>query len=320
MKTQKLLALGLVFLLCLGATSAFGGSQTKSKKGKYVIGWALSNFNDKWLSYMLNAAQARAKELSDEANVIFVDGKDDPARQLSQVESFIAQGVDAIVVIPVNTDATDPITTACKEAGIPLVSVNRYMKNQQEAAAYVGSESIKAGILQMEYVAKKLGGKGNIVILRGGDGHEATVNRTLGNKQVIKEKYPDIKIVAEQTGKWFRAEAMSITENWLQSGIKFDAVVANNDEMAIGAIMALEDVGLIDKVIVAGIDATPDALEYMKKKTLACTVFQNAKGQGATSVDVALKLAKGESVEKEVWIPYELVTPEQIETYLARWK
>jgi len=339
MKTRKLVAVGLVLVLVLSLMVGCGQkaaeqtqpAETKeepkaeepkaeAKKDKYTIGWCLSNFDDKWLSYMLNAAQEKAKEISNEAEVIFVDGKDDPAKQLSQVESFIAQKVDAIVVVPVNTDATEPITNACKEAGIPLISVNRYMKNQDDATSYVGSKSIEAGIMQMEYIGEKMGGKGNIVILRGGDGHEASVNRTLGNKQVIEQKYPDIKVVAEQTGKWMRPEGMAITENWIQSGLQFDAVVCNNDEMAIGAIMALKEAKLLDKVLVAGIDATPDALEYMKDGSLDVTVFQNAKGQGAGSVEAALKVAKGETIDKEVWIPYELVTPDKIDEYVAKWK
>ena len=337
MKTRKLLAMGLILVMMLTlavgcgqkaqesakpAETSNGGTKEESKaesKEKVKIGWALSNFDDKWLSYMLNAAQEKAKELPD-AEVIFVDGKDDSAKQMSQIENFIAQGVDAICVIPVNTDATGPLTQACKEAGIPLISVNRYLKNQEEATAYVGSDSIQSGILQMEYVGEKLGGKGNIVILRGADGHEAAENRTKGNKQVIAEKYPDIKVIAEQTAKWDRAEGMRITENWIQSGMQFDAVVANNDEMAIGAIMALKEAGLMDKVLVAGIDATPDALEYLKEGTLACTVFQNAKGQGAGSIEAAYKIAKGEKIDKEIFIPYELVKPEQYEEYMAKWK
>lgn len=325
MRRSKLLVLGLVAMLVLSMVTVSGcgrnnaGGEGDGKKEKVVIGWALSNFDDKWLSYMLNAAQEKAKELSDVADVIFVDAGDDPAKQLAQVESFIAQGVDVIVVIPVNTDATEPITNAAKEAGIPLISVNRYMKNQEDATAYVGSESIKAGIMQMEYVGELLGGEGRIAILRGGDGHEASVNRTLGNKQVIAERFPGIEVVAELTGNWSRARGMEITENWIQSGLQFDAIVANNDEMAIGAIMALTEAGLIDKVVVAGIDATPDALEYMKNGTLAVTVFQNARGQGAGSVEAAYRLAIGETIEREVWIPYELVTPELVDEYIAKW-
>lgn len=325
MVRSKLVALGLALVMILSLVGC-GQQAAPSKSGesapatkKVVIGFSLANFDDKWLSYMLNAAQAQAKMYPD-AEVIFVDAKNDSAKQMSQVESFIAQKVDAMVINPVNTDATEPLTKAAKAANIPLISVNRFFKNQDEATAYVGSESIQSGILQMQYAGEKMGGKGNIVILRGGDGHEASVNRTEGNKKVIREKYPDIKIVAEQNGNWDRAKAMSITENWIQSGIKFDAVIANNDEMAIGAIIALKEAKLMDKVFVAGIDATPDALQFMKEGTLKATVFQNAKGQGAGSIEAAYKVAKGEKIDKNVFIPFELVPPDKIDEYIAKWK
>lgn len=285
---------------------------------KITIGFSMPTFDDKWLSYMLNAAQAKAKTLTD-AEVIFVDAKNDTAKQMSQLENFVAQKCDAIVVCPVDTDATEPYTKAAKAANIPLISVNRLFKNQDDATAYVGSESIKAGIMQMEYLAKKMNGKGNIVILRGDDGNEAARMRTEGVKQVLKN-YPDIKIVAEQTGKWQRPLGMQIMENWLQSGMKIDAVASNNDEMAIGALMAIKDAGKLGKILVGGVDATPDALKEMKDGKLNVTVFQNAEGQGAGAVETAYKAAKGEKVEKNVWVPYELVAPEDVDKYIAKWE
>lgn len=286
---------------------------------KVVIGWALSNFNDKWLSYMLDAAQAEAEALGDKAEVIFVDAKDDSAVQLGQIENFVAQGVDAIAVIPVNTDATKPITDLCKEAGIPLISVNRSMATQEDATSLVGSDSIISGILQMEYLGEQMGGTGKLVIMRGGDGHEAAIARTEGVKQVIEENGWDIEIVAEQTAKWDRAEGMRVMENWIQSGLEFDALAANNDEMAIGAIMALEDAGMLDQVMVAGIDGAEPGLTAVNEGKMACTVFQDAMGQGAGSIQVAYQAAIGEAVEPVVWIPYELVTPENVSEYMAKW-
>jgi inositol transport system substrate-binding protein len=316
MKLRKLVH---YFLVTLALLAAFTGCTKSDKKDKVVIGYSMPTFDDKWLSYMLDAAKAKADELSPEVEVIFTDAKNDSAKQMGQVETFVAQGVDVIVVCPVDTEATEPFTRIAKEANIPIVSVNRVFKNQDEATCFVGSESIKAGILQMEYIGKKLGGKGNIVLFRGEDGHEAARMRTEGVKKVIKEKYPDIKIVAEQTGKWQRTLGMQIMENWIQSGIKFDAVCSNNDEMAIGAIMALKEAKMLDKVLVGGTDGTIDALEYVKNGELDMTVYQNPVGQGAGAVEVAYKIAKGEKVEPYVWVPYELVPPEKVDEYIAKW-
>jgi inositol transport system substrate-binding protein len=299
-------------------TTAAVAETTAAAGGKVTIGFAMSNFDDKWLTYMREAAEAKAKEIGVE--LLMVDGKDDPSVQLGQVENFVAQGVDAIIVVPVNTDATAPLTTACFDAGIPLIAVNRAFKNPDDVTAYVGSNSLDAGIYQMEYIGEKLGGKGNIVIMRGADGHEAAQFRTEGVKKVIAEKYPDIKIIEEDTGKWDRALGMSLAENWLQKhGEAIDAIVANNDEMAIGAIKAIDNAGLTGKVLTAGVDCTPDALVELKSGALSFTVFQDPVGQGAGGVQAAYDLATGKTIEKIVWIPYMPVPPEEYDTYAAFW-
>jgi inositol transport system substrate-binding protein len=108
-------------------------------------------------------------------------------------------------------------------------------------------------------------------------------------------------------------------ENILQSDLKgkFQGVVCHNDEMAIGAMKALEAAGMLDQVKVAGIDATPEALKYIKEGKLALTVFQDALGQGAMAIDLAVKVVNGEKVEKTVMVPYVLVMPEDVDKYLA---
>jgi inositol transport system substrate-binding protein len=172
----------------------------------------------------------------------------------------------------------------------------------------------------MEYIGEKLGGKGNIIIMRGADGHEAATMRTEGVKKVITEKYPDIKILAEDTGKWDRALGMSLAENWIQQyGEEIDAFVCNNDEMAIGAVKAIENAGLTGKILTAGVDCTPDALVELKKGTLNFTVFQDPASQGAGGVQAAYDIVMGKSVDKVVWIPYMPVPPEEYDTYAAFW-
>jgi inositol transport system substrate-binding protein len=155
--------------------------------------------------------------------------------------------------------------------------------------------------------------------MNGGLGHSAQIERTAGYKEVIK-KYPDMKIVLEGTAEWDRAKGMALMENWLNSGKKIDAVVANNDEMAIGAANAIINAGKKDQIVVAGIDATPDALQFMKSGKLDITVFQDAKGQGRSAIETAIKAAKGEKVEKFNWIPFQVVTKEKVEEYIKKWE
>jgi inositol transport system substrate-binding protein len=214
----------------------------------------------------------------------------------------------------VDVTAAQPFVQRCREAGIPLVGVNRPFEG---CDVYIGGDSLQSGVVQMEEVAWMLNYRGKIGILMGVLGHEAQIKRTQGNEMVVA-KYPDMEIVVKDTGNWDRAKGMEIAENWIQSGIELDAIVSNNDEMAIGAIRALEAAGKLDKVIVAGIDATPDALKYVKEGKLKVTVFQDPFKQGGGAVEAAVKLVRGEPVESKL-IPYELVTAKNVDQYIKLW-
>lgn len=304
-----ILILGLLVGLTCGAASA---------ADKIRIGVASNNFNDKWQTYMLDAIRAQAKKYP-QYEFIFADANEDAGKQIGQVEDFISSGVKGIILVAVNTDTASPMTKACKQAKIPLVTVNRLLANQKDATAYVGSDSIEAGVMAAEAVFKKVGGKGKVAILMGPAGNEAAVQRTAGYKKVAK-KYPGIKFVAEEIGNWNRDEGMKITENWLQSGLDFNIILSNNDEMAIGAVLALEGQGVRNKYIVAGVDATMDALEFMKKGRLDVTVYQSANGQGKAAVDTMVQAVEGKLKNNMVWIDFEPVTPDKVDSYIAKWK
>jgi len=271
-------------------------------------------FDDLWLTTLRDAMTTYAQSQPG-VELIAVDSKEDVATQLGQVENFVAQGVDAIIIIPANTDAADPMTKAAQDAGIPLVYVNRIPSNLPEGVAYVGSDSIQAGIMQAEWLAEKLGGKGNVVIMNGDLAQEAAQKRTEGEKQVFAT-FPDIQIIKEDTASWDRAQGLALMENWLSTGDQIDAVASNNDEMAIGALQAIEAAGLLGQILVGGVDASPDALAEMDKGRLNVTVFQNAKGQGEGGIQAAIALARGEKIEQITWIPFELVTPENYKDYM----
>lgn len=316
-----------MFLVGCGASDSTSQSSSSGEQGegasqsagdKIVIGAALPDFDDKWLGYLQDGMREYEATLEG-VEVIYVDAMNDANKQLSQIENFISQKVDAIVMVPVDTVSAENMVDKANQADIPIIVVNRQYEGVDQASAYVGSESITAGIMEMEEVARMLDGKGNIAIMNGQMGHEAQIKRTEGNKEIMA-KHSDMHIVLEGTGEWDRAKGMTLMENWLQSGKEIDAVVANNDEMAIGAIMALEAAGKLDDVIVAGVDATPDALEFVKSGKLSVTVFQDAAGQGRGGIETALKIVRGESVDKFVWIPYELVTIENVEEYIKKWQ
>ena len=307
----------LMLLIAVSLVGGCGSADSQNDASK-VVGVLLADTSDQFQVYVMDGMKEVA---GTDANieVVYMDGKYDAGRQLRQAENLIAQNVSALVLMAVDSVAAQPILTSAEDAGIPVVLVNRKLPNQDYAVAYVGSEDIVAGQIEMSAVAQALGGKGRIVILEGTYGHEPQVQRKRGYDNVLK-KYPDIEVVATQTGKWYRNEAMAVMENWLQADMAIDAVVAQNDEMALGALKAIEDVGLLGKIVIAGIDATPEALKYVKEGKLNITVFQDAKGQGRTAIDVASEVARGNTVEKEILIPFELVTPETANQYEQRYR
>jgi len=309
------LFLVLVMLLSVLSACAPAASTATEPSGAKPIKIGLTmKFDDLWLTTLRDAMTTYAQSQPG-VELIAVDSKEDVATQLGQVENFVAQGVDAIIIIPANTDAADPMTKAAQDAGIPLVYVNRIPSNLPEGVAYVGSDSIQAGIMQAEWIADKLGGKGNVVIMNGDLAQEAAQKRTEGEKQVFA-KFPDIHIIKEDTASWDRAQGLALMENWLSTGDQIDAVASNNDEMALGALQAIEAAGLLGKILVGGVDASPDALAEMDKGRLNVTVFQNAKGQGEGGIQAAIALARGEKIEQITWVPFELVTPENYKDFM----
>ena len=306
----KTVAASTLLVLSLSSTPALAAK----------IGVTMSAFDDNFLTVLRNGMGKYAESQKD-VSLQFEDAQGDVGKQLNQIQNFIAQKVDAIIVNVVDTDATPKMTKLATQAGIPLVYVNRMPadKTLPEKVAYVGSNEVDSGTLQMKEVCKLMGGKGSILVMMGDLANQAARQRTQDVEDVIATpECSGIKILDKRTAKWQRTEGNDLMTNWISSGMKFEAVVSNNDEMALGAIQALKASKMLDKTIVAGIDATQDALASMKAGELKVTVFQNAAGQGQGAVDTALKIIKGEKVPPMVWIPFELVTPANLSQYMSK--
>jgi inositol transport system substrate-binding protein len=299
-------------------TMAFGSTAAQAAE-KVKIGVAMALFDDVWLTLVRDAMTKWAKAHPD-VELTIVDGSNDSAKQTGQVENFLAQGMNAVVILPVDTAATGPMTKSVVKAGKPLVYVNRKPSNLPKGVVYCGSNSIEAGIMNMEELGKAMGGKGNLAILMGELSNEAAIGRTDGIKKTAKEKFPDIKVVREQTGNWKRELGKTLMENWLASGQEINGVASNNDEMALGALQAIKAAGKLGKIPVGGTDGSHDALESMGKGELNNTVFQDPVGQGEEAVNAAYLLVKKEQnpkvVDGNIWIPYQKVTKENYKSFM----
>ncbi|CCF20961.1 Putative rhizopine-binding protein, mocB [Pseudorhizobium banfieldiae] len=291
------------------------------------IGVSMALFDDNFLTVLRNGMSDYVKTL-DGVELQIEDAQNDVAKQLDQINNFVASGVDAIIVNPVDTSATEAMTKAAEAAGVPLVYVNREPINVDslpDNQAFVASNEQESGTLETKEVCRLLSEKGKnparIYIMMGELSNQAAVMRTQDIKDVMKsgECQVELQIIDEQTANWSRDEAQDLMTNWLSTSETFDAVISNNDEMALGAIQAMKAANVsMEDVVVGGVDATQDALAAMEAGDLDVTVFQDAAGQGKGAVDAALKLAKGENVDQKVYIPFQLVTPDNIAEYKSK--
>lgn len=308
---RKILPFVLITAVLLLA--ALVQNRRSSQREGVVIGVSLLNVSYEFIVNIKEAMEIRAKEL--DVKLIINDAERSAEKQIQQIESFIAQRVDAIILNPCEVEASSPAVDKAIAAKIPIVNVNS--ETRSTPTAFVGSRDEQSAEIAVRYLAERLKGKGGIVMLSGYPGQAAEIKRSQGAKSTLA-KHPGLQLIAEQTANWSREEGMALMENWLQAYKgQIDAVFAQNDEMGMGALQALEAAGVKDRIVLVGVDAIADALQAVKKGRLDATVFQNAKGQGRTSVETALQIIKGEPYEKEVFIPFELVTAENVDAYLA---
>ncbi|MBR0599946.1 sugar ABC transporter substrate-binding protein [Sinanaerobacter chloroacetimidivorans] len=318
MKRFLVILLAVVLILGTAACGGNGGSsESEGTEDQITIGYACKNLNDTFQTYLVDAANEYAEENNIKLDI--ADAQNDVVRQHDQVNTFITQGVDALIVLPIDTSAAEPMTIAAKEAGIPLVylNTNPYPDgNFPEGTYYVGSIEKEAGEMQAEFIGKLLNGQGNVCILQGSLTHEGAVMRSEGVVDKLKELYPDVKVLAKQPAEWQKDQGMSVTENWITAYGDIDAVFANNDEMALGAINALQEAGMTETHVI-GIDGTKGALDAIKAGTLAGSVFQDAAGQAEGAMEIAAKAAKGEEISEQIkWIPFILITPENVDDFI----
>ena len=303
------------YLSVLAAVSiGLWGCGGANQDGKKVIGVSMLSLQSEFVVNVKDAMEDAADE--HEVRLIINDAQREAVRQVQQIESFISQGVDAIILNPAEMEASSPAVRKAQEAGIPIINVNS--ETAVDPDGFVGSRDEESAEIALEHIADLLGGTGNIVVMHGYMGQAAQLKRAAATKTVLAN-YPGMTILAEQTAEWDRANAMSLMENWIQShGNKINAVFAQNDEMGMGALQALEQAGLKDQVVVVSIDAIADALQAVKVGRLDATVYQDAKAQGRQAVQMAVDFIKQPDAitDKNVFIPFQLVTKENVDQFL----
>jgi len=282
------------------AASTAGGA---SASGKAVIGLALSTQNNPFFVELKDGAQKAADAAG--VQLVVVDAQDDPARQISSVEDLIQKRVSVILLNPTDSSALAGAVQSAQRANIPVITLDRGVDGA-EVASHIASDNIAGGKMAADYLAKQLGGKGNIIELQGVAGTSAARERGKGFDDEIATT--GMKVVAQQPANFDRAQGLSVSENLLQGNSDVQAIFAQNDEMALGAVQALA--GKSKKVLVVGFDGTPDGKKAVQDGNMAATVAQQPEEIGRLGIETAKKLIDKQPVDKSIAVPLKLLTKE----------
>ena len=241
---------------------------------------------------------AKAKELG--VNVKIVDAQNDPAKQANDVADLLQQGVSVLLVNPVDSAAISTSVEAANKAKIPVIALDR-SADKGTIASLVASDNVKGGEMAAEYIIKKLGEGVKVAELEGIPGASATRERGEGFHKVADQK---LSVVAKQSADFDRTKGLTVSENMLQANPDIQAIFAQNDEMALGAIEASKSAG--KQIFIVGFDGTDDGLKA-EAGTMAATIAQQPELMGQQGLEAAVKLAKGEKIDAKISVPLKLV-------------
>ena len=308
----------LVFTLivCLTVTSVFArgaaeGSSDGSSKGKVVM--TISNQQNEFIVGMGNSFKEVGASLG--YDVQLLDAQVDPTKQLSQIESAITQGAVAIFLEPCSYDGLTAGLKMAHEAGIPVFTIH----NGVSATEYVTSAFYvnvhDGGVLKMQKVMEDIGGKGDIAIMTGTTGQDTT-NQICGGYEEVLADYPDVNIVFTGAANWSAADAAPLAENWIASGKHLDAIVCNNDGMALGVLPVLRTTGNVGKIKLYGLDGTSEGLKAVKDGEMTATIYVDAHAEIVQAFEALEQIQAGNTIEKEYIIPPVLVDSSNVDQYI----
>ncbi len=294
-----------------GAEGETGGGES------FSIGVVVLDQQDPDLAHMTDAMQETAD--AEGVTLELTDSKKDIGMELNQVEDLITRQVDAIILQPLDGEASQNAAQRVIDAGIPLFILSTEFAEGADVAyeSYIGVDDTLAGEMQAEYLNELLPDGGDIVLAAGIYGASWTDRRVTGFNNVVND---NIETVAEFQAKGSRDEGKRNMEDTLQrfGAGEIVAVIANNDEMALGAASAIKDAGRTDEfVAIVGVDGTPPALEAIKAGEMTATVQQDSAGQGAKAIEVVHQFLNGDSVEARYTLPFTLITKENVDEFLT---
>ena len=291
-------------LLVLGACSLQPPEWAKPSQETDIedikIGLSVSTLNNPFFVSMKDGVEAEAKEKG--MDIVVVDAQNDAAKQISDVEDLIQQGVDVLLINPTDSAAISTAVQSANSLGIPVVTLDRSAE-KGDVATLVSSDNEKGGEMAGEFLVEQLGEGAKIAELEGVPGASATRERGQGFHNIADEK---LEVVAKQTANFDRTEGLNTMENLLQGNPDIEAVFAHNDEMALGALQAIQSSG--KDILVVGFDGNEDAINSIQDGKLSATVAQQPEEIGSLAVQAGVDVLKGNEVDETIPVPLKLVT------------
>ena len=295
MKNTVLYVVIGVIVVALAAVAVF-----LNVSNKVTVGLSISTLNNPFFVDLRDGAQEKADELG--YKLIVFDANDESSKQLSQVEDLISRKVDSSIINSTDSSTVGDAIELANEAGIPVITVDRSAASG-EVVTHIASDNVAGGKMAGEYLLSVVGENAKVVELEGIPGASATIDRGTGFHQAVDGK---LNVVAKQTANFNRDQGLSVMENILQANKDIKGIFAHNDEMALGAIAALEAANITD-VVVVGFDAIDDAKDAVEAGTMAATVAQQPKLMGSLSVEYAKKVLDKEKVDEYIPVNLSLV-------------
>ena len=307
----------LVLLLIVPSLFLLEECRRSERLDKPTVALVLKTLNNPFFIDMQKGAESAAKELGIDLMVQAAEREVDVEKQMQIIENLIQRKVSAICVAPSGSKEIVPAIVKANEAGIPVLIVDTRVDKKALAESggitltFIGSDNRDGGRIAGEYIAKRLGGKGNVAILEGIPGHETGDARLSGFHEAI-EKYKGIKVVASQTANWERDQGFNVFQNILQAHPDVQGLFACNDMMALGAVEAISSAQRKHRIVVVGFDAISDSRAAILNDEMDGSVAQHPEEMGRVSVEYAYKAIRGESIPSEIPIRIELVTKENL--------
>jgi inositol transport system substrate-binding protein len=298
------------------APAAAGGAKAATAASKpFLVGYSNDNDADFFRNYLKDTFRDLIKD-DPNFKVTFTNSAADMQKQIDQINNFIAQGMQAIIVQPGDTTGIIPAIEACNKANIPVISI--CSKSGGGKSCYVGNAYIDGGILQGQFMAKALPKNAKIVYMQGQPGFDHSRLRRQGFLDTIHKERPDVTVLADKTANYDRAQGMALMEDWLQAFPQIDGVICANDQMALGAIQALKAANRLKGCHIAGVDCTDEMLQDIKAGIADVSILQSAPLEAKGAYEMLKKLRAGETLPAEDIIPQVAVTKDNVDQYLKK--